>query len=94
MTVYYVRIYPANKEIASNECGRKEMNIFVLYMLHKRSQFTCKLYFICLKKDFCLTTVKSMDETATYPKFRILSAFMITYPEVGNHVRVNNKDNE
>jgi hypothetical protein len=25
MTVYYVRIYPANKEIASNECGRKEM---------------------------------------------------------------------
>ncbi len=66
MTVYYVRMYPANKEIASNECGRKEMNIFVLYMLHKRSQFTCKLYFICLKKDFCFTTLKSMDETATY----------------------------
>ncbi len=46
---------------------------------------------MCLKKDFCLTTVKSMDETAPYPKFRILSAFMITYPEVNSN-RVNNKE--
>jgi hypothetical protein len=45
------------------------------------------------KKDFCLTTVKSKDETATYPNL-IGNYCMVTYPKVGNQVRVNNKDNE